>query len=393
MNSTSICPPARSFTSHGPPGGRSRSRRARMAAASARMRAGGRRWRCAARIAASTRARSARRAGDHARAGERHALPGPGVALGAVVALEGGRARPPPGPLLPDGRSRMSTANIGPTGVRRGQRGDEGVHRADEPLAGRAAGAGAAAFRDVVRMVIDEHQVEVGAGHHLPRAGLAEQHHDHGRRRAPGRSGRRNRPARAAAGRPAPRRPAARAPRRRRRRRSVPPWWRPRWQKSSARTVARMMRDGVLQAARVGQPGAQRCGRRRRDTAGSAALPAPAACAPDSRRATGAAPSTPATRSSSAGLRWNSDSSCTPAGSRPSKASKRAKAASGWACRASAASRAGSTLCIRSRARCERSARTRPADQPRTASTTGGYRCSPWRRAPPLWPAADRRCR
>ncbi len=47
-----------------------------------------------------------------------------------------------------------------------------------EPLADRH-GARAAALRDVRRMIVDQHQVEVRPGHHLPPAGLAQSDHRH----------------------------------------------------------------------------------------------------------------------------------------------------------------------------------------------------------------------
>ena len=61
---------------------------------------------------------------------------------------------------------------------RRGERGDEGVRRADVILAHRHPPL-AAALGHPGRMVIDQHEVEIGAGQHLPPARLAERDHHH----------------------------------------------------------------------------------------------------------------------------------------------------------------------------------------------------------------------
>ena len=181
MNSTSIWPPARSFTSHGPSAGRSRSIRTRMAVGI------GAQFRrvTGCRDGVGDRgldlAAQRRRPGDDARAGQRHALPGPG-AFGVVAAERAERDRDR---AFVAGRPQPHVHGVQRTvRARRGEGRDIGVRGADEPLArgqrpDRTRGGGPAAFRHGVRVVVDQHQVEVGSGHHLPPAGLAHGDDDH----------------------------------------------------------------------------------------------------------------------------------------------------------------------------------------------------------------------
>ena len=93
-----------------------------------------------------------RAAGDDAGAGQRHALPRPGVP--GVILPESRPADTATGPLLPDGRSRMSTSYSGPFRPGAVSAATIGVRRPDEPLAGRHwAPPRPGAFRHAGRMV------------------------------------------------------------------------------------------------------------------------------------------------------------------------------------------------------------------------------------------------
>ncbi len=226
-------------------------------------------------------------------------------------------------------------------------------------------------LRHALRMVVDQHQVEVGAGHHFPPARLAEQHHRHRAAAHPAEALREI----------GEHRPRQRGQRGIGQRGAAQPGGigvDPPLQRGDRDGEILLPhgaaddRDGLLQpgarrpagraAAVPGRPA-----RRHRRSSPSSAPGWVARCSASE----GAAPSTAATPFEQAGLRWNSDRICTPAGSRARSASKRAKAASGCGWRASAASSAGSSRAISSRARSERSARTRPASQPRTAWRSG----------------------
>ena len=98
--------------------------------------------------------------GDDACAGQRHAFPGPGD-LG-VVAAEG-RQRDRDRPLIAR-RTQPHVHRIElAVHARRGHRRDIGVRGAHEPLAAPATVARTSAFGDVFGMIVDQHQVEIGA--------------------------------------------------------------------------------------------------------------------------------------------------------------------------------------------------------------------------------------
>ena len=153
-------------------------------------RVGRMRWRLARRgqagvaISVSTRAHNFSCARHQPRPRQRHMLPGPAFAwrdnrrrISKLTAA---------GPLLPLGRSRMSTS------YKRARRGGRGERR-DQPLRQpRKIKRGrqflfAIRTLHALRHVIDEHQIEIGAGGHFPSAQLAQRDHgEFGARHAPG---------------------------------------------------------------------------------------------------------------------------------------------------------------------------------------------------------------
>ncbi len=354
----------RSFTSHGPCGGRSRSMRARMAAASARIAAGSAAA-IASAIAGSDRGAQGGRAGDHPGAGQRHALPGPGVV--GVVAAERGEADGDR--ALVAGRAQPHVHGIQrPVDAGRRQRGDQAwAARMNYWLAGSRRGA--VALRGVGRVVVDQHQVEVGAGHHLPPAGLAQQHHGHAAAgdaavalgvagQHAGQQHGQRRVGQGGAGSPAASassRPSICATARR---------------NSSAAHGAADDGDGVVQR------------RARRPAARSSAAGSGSAPSGDSRPSSAAGTCGQVVGQRRGGAQHGGDAAPAaraalqqreqlhPGGQAAEQRVGAANAASGSRCAARARSRPGSTASSSARARSERNARGTPARQDRTAAMT-----------------------
>ena len=226
MNSTSIWPPARSFTSHGPSG--------RQVAQHARAHRGGigadafahrRRAASASVIAASMRARSA--GGPATTRARVSAMRSHVQADFGVVAAERAE-RDRDRPLV--ARRPQPHVHLVQRAVDagRGHRRDVGVRGAHEPLADRQAPR-AAAFADARP---DGRRPASGRGRSRPSSRARRpcpSPPPPSRRRARGRSGRRNRPAPAAAAHSARHRRSRCGAGRPRRRRAGPPSWRPRW--------------------------------------------------------------------------------------------------------------------------------------------------------------------
>ena len=361
-------------------------RRARIAAASARTRAGGGPLAMAraiapahARPAPAARPRRGRGSAPCAPRSRRRHVPPSAPGRGSARTR---RARPRPGLCCRTGAAACPP-HTSARSHRGRERGDEGVHGANEPLARRQA-ARAAALRDAGRMVVDQHQVEVGAGHHLPPAGLAEQHH---RQSAAAhaavafgeiREHPREQGGIAASATPRARIPPASASSRALHGRDA------RWRNPPRARCARMIVDRVLQRSRASrQPRAQQA----RDVRLLLRRQQPLERRGCARQVVGERAARRRARRRSApadaGLRWNSDSNCTPVGSRPRNASKRAKAASGLRlARQSARAACGSIASISSREPL-RAQGARPAGLPaahRRDDRDRGCR-SPWRAA------------